>query len=281
MSQYSNNPFGGQASSMIRNSRAPSRWGFSTLGCPELDLAEATALADRFQMHHMELRALENTLDIAPILQAPRWAPLLEELRLAGRLHMLDSSFFLCAAAEESYNALLRLAAAAERWGIPYLRIFTTPDSRIPTRRELAAAAGWIRRFHRENDFHCRLALETHDGMSSAFRAAAFADSLEEELFFVWDVHHTLSAGESPAESCAALRPDRIVGIHLKDWISTPSEKAVSVLPGTGEAPWGEIRCQLELLPAIPAILEYEKLWEPHLPALSHALDAMRNNWIH
>ena len=65
---------------MIRNSRAPSRWGFSTLGCPELDLAEATALADRFQMHHMELRALENTLDIAPILQAPRWAPLLEEL---------------------------------------------------------------------------------------------------------------------------------------------------------------------------------------------------------
>ena len=94
-------------------------------------------------------------------------------------------------------------------------------------------------------------------------------------------MHHTLSAGESPAESCAALRPDRIVGIHLKDWISTPSGKAVSVLPGTGEAPWSEIRRQLELLPAIPAILEYEKLWEPHLPALSHALDAMRNNWIH
>lgn len=265
---------------MTRESRASSRWGFSTLGCPELDLAGATALADHFQLHYIELRALENTLDIASILQAPRQAPLLAELQQAGRLHMLDSSFFLCAATEESYRSLLRLADAAERWQIPFLRIFTTPDSRIPTRAERDVAAGWIRRFYHENNFSCRLALETHDGMSSAVRAAAFADALEEELFFVWDVHHTIAAGESPTESCAALGPERIAGIHLKDWISTPSGKTVSVLPGTGEAPWSEIRRQLELLPAIPAVLEYEKMWEPALPPLPQALDAMRNNWL-
>ena len=76
------------------------KWGFSTLGCPELSLAEAIKLADDFDFPHLELRTLEGSLDlpVPELLELPgkadytglvtleyekHWHPELPEIRVA------------------------------------------------------------------------------------------------------------------------------------------------------------------------------------------------------
>ena len=58
------------------------RWGISTLGCPELSLPEAAALAERFGFRLLELRALSGNCKLAANLKLPENAG--EFRRLAG-----------------------------------------------------------------------------------------------------------------------------------------------------------------------------------------------------
>lgn len=246
-------------------------WGISTLGCPELSLAEVAALADRFGIFFLELRALENSLDLVSVLTRKENPPLLARLCEAGRIHMLDSTFWCCNPTEESFEELCRLGELADRYEIPFVRLFGSPQTAAPTAEQLAAGKRHLNSFLRQ--FHCTPVLETHDVFSAAAACAAFIADLSPRPGTIWDVHHTLHAGETLEESLEYLQGS-IVSVHVKDW-----NESGSVIPGRGAMPWPELRRCLERLPGVPVIFESEKMWEPELPVLEELLPHLLEQW--
>lgn len=246
-------------------------WGISTLGCPELSLTETAALADRFGIFFLELRALENSLDLVSILTRKENQQPLARLSEAGRIHMLDSNYWCCDPTEESFRELCRLGELADRFRIPYVRIFGSTRATAPTADELDAAKKFLNRFSRQ--FDCTLVLETHDLFSAAADCAAFIADLSPRPGTIWDVQHTLHAGETLEESFRLLR-DNVVSLHVKDWTESGS-----VIPGRGAMPWLELRPYLDRLAGVPVMLESEKMWEPELPALEELLPHLLMEW--
>lgn len=239
-------------------------WGISTLGCPELTLAETAALADRFGIFFLELRALENSLDLVSVLTRQDSRRQLSRLCEAGRIHMLDSNYWCCDPTEKSFEELCRLGELADRFRIPFVRVFGSSRTSAPTAEELDTGKKLLLRFSRQ--FRCIPALETHDLFSAAAKCAAFTAALSPRPGTVWDVQHTLHAGETLEESLRSLR-GTIVSLHVKDW-----NESGSVIPGRGAMPWRELRPCLDRLSGVPVIFESERMWEPELPPLEELL---------
>ncbi len=254
-------------------SHPPIPWGISTLGCPELSLEEAARLADRFGIFFLELRALENSLALESILTRPENSSLMAELCAAGRIRMIDSTFWCCDPTEESFDELCALAAMADRYHVPFVRIFGTRSQTRPTESQLVEGERSIKHFLWQN-FACRLVLETHDGFSAAADCAAFAARFQLPPATLWDVHHTLHAGESLETSFQFLKAS-IVSFHVKDW----DEEGNAVLPGCGILPWRELRPYFEQLPGVPVIYESERLWEADFPPLEEVLPQLAEQW--
>ena len=100
------------------------RWGLSTLGCPELTLPEAVALADQYGMEFLELRTISNSSMVFNTLYLPENAPCARQLTAAGRCRVLDSAFFLAVQNDSAREELLKIARTADDFKIPYIRIF-------------------------------------------------------------------------------------------------------------------------------------------------------------
>ncbi len=255
------------------------KWGFSTLGCPQSTLPEALRLAEEFGFPYLELRTLGGSLDLPKELAKPENGEVLRQLTAQKRVLVLGSSFGI-SSKENDRDGFEALGRLADRFDIPYLRIFGGFDfSREPGENEFAAARenlDWIRSLR----LKARPALETHDGYSSARRCRKLMEALNEELPIVWDAHHTWRfAGETLQESWNLLGP-LVVDVHLKDSIRDSGGKTIATLPGEGDVPVEEC---LALLAAAtyagPVTFEYEKQWEPHLPELRIALEAFNRNW--
>ena len=88
------------------------------------------------------------------------------------------------------------------------------------------------------------------------------------------------AAGEDPEESFKLLK-SAIVLVQVKDGVQGIGAEGESVLPGTGEVPMKPL---LQKLRAIrfgkPVSLEWERMWEPSLPALDVALSSLYRNWL-
>ena len=251
------------------------KWGFSTLGCPELSLAEAVKLADDFDFPHLELRTLESSLNLPAIFADPAKLALLQSLAAAGRVRVLGSSFGI-ASRENNYDALEELGQLADAAGIPYLRVFGGFDfSKEFSDAKIAAALENLAWFH-SLGFKVQLALETHDGCSSAARCRRLIDRIECGIPIVWDAHHTCRcAGETFADSWELLA-GHVIDVHVKDSRIGDDGKIVNTVPGEGDLPIPEL---LELLEKADytglVTLEYEKHWHPELPEIRVALAAV------
>ncbi len=252
--------------------------GISTLGCPELNLPEAAALADRFGFDRLELRALSGDCRLAAHLAEPVNREALK--RLAPRVTLLGSGFGLSGDGG-NFRELEELSEVADEFGIPFLRVFGGIPFEQPLDDEVIARThAHLERF-RKLARRCRLALETHDGYASARRTVELFERLGFPLPVVWDAHHTWAAGgETFAESYELIAP-HLIEVHIKDSRSV-NGKREGTLPGEGDVPVPEL---LKLLAAKqfphPVIFEYEKLWEPALPPLPEALAAFNRNWLH
>ena len=96
------------------------RWGISTLGCPELSLPEAAALAERFGFRLLELRALSGNCKLASNLKLPENAGEFRRLAGEGRITLLGSGFGLSdpEADFRELEELSEIADAAEELGL-------------------------------------------------------------------------------------------------------------------------------------------------------------------
>ena len=260
------------------------RFGFSTLGCPELDVPGLRALAAGHGSRFVEIRTLGGSLDfVGTLARYPGGAAAARDFLLeAGvRVALVGSSFQLTRSPEEQRATLAAEAEAGEALGARWLRVFgggewgdaLTPDAAAVARahrawwQELRTARGWS----------IDLILEMHDAFSGTPQVRTLFAETGGPMPLLWDTHHTWKvAGETAAETWTQLAA-HVHHVHVKDSISTPSGGLdhTYIVPGSGEFP---LRETLTLLAeagfAGVVSLEWEKQWHPALAPLSDVLPA-------
>ncbi|HEY0121451.1 MAG TPA: sugar phosphate isomerase/epimerase [Rhizobium sp.] len=259
---------------------------FSTLGCAELELDEALALAANHGLDAIEIRALGGMIDLSAYFTERFGTPagLARALdRSPVAVCALNTSLRLVGPTPEAKEAFLRYLPWAEAAGIKSLRVFdggTTGDD-----GELAEALStldWWRETARREGFASEIVVETHDFLVKPDALGRFLEAAP-DCALIWDTHHTWrKGGQGPAETWKQVRHNTR-HLHVKDSVSKPSEKLPYsyVLPGTGEFPMAEL---LSVLAADRydgvMSLEWERLWHTQLPPLDLALqEARKTEW--
>lgn len=259
---------------------------FSTLGCAELELDEALALAARHGLDAIEIRALGGTIDLAAYFTERFATP-------AGLARVLDrspvavcafnTSLRLVGATSDAKEAFLRYLPWAEAAGIRSLRVFdggATGDAGEVA--EALSTVDWWRETARREGFTADIAVETHDFLVYPEALDRFLEAAP-DCALIWDTHHTWrKGGQAPAESWKQLRHNTR-HLHVKDSVLKPSEKLPYsyVPPGTGEFPMQDLLSMLAADRYAGVMsLEWERLWHPQLPPLDLALkEARRTDW--
>lgn len=254
---------------------------FSTLGCPDADLSAALALAEKFKVQAIELRALADTINLPNYLATEygspeSFGPAVQAMKV--RIAALDTSLHLADAKAADKEQFLAFVPWAEAAGIRWLRVFDG-GSRLSDRGAIIAAAEtvrWWREVRAENDYQVDIMVETHNRLLTAAMIKRFLAAAP-QTSVLWDAHHTWKqGGEDPVATWRALH-ECIVHIHVKDSVPIPTKTHPYkyVLPGAGEFPMLALRTALETDGYEGAVsLEWEKLWHPDLPNLDQALHA-------
>jgi sugar phosphate isomerase/epimerase len=261
------------------------RWCFSTLGCPELSLPEACALAQEFHLTGLELRALNGTVDLPQLFERSKWdRATMDTIRQGGILPAVaGSSFKLTSNSEQEQNTFLSYCAWAESLRIPFVRVFGggTWGTALSSADYQQAIRNleWWRVQRRGREWSLEMLIETHDAFSASGPCLELQRLYGLPLTWIWDSHHTWRlGGELPVDTWAALGP-WIRHVHVKDSLDKPSARHpyTYVLPGEGQMPLGEVIALLRAERFAGFVsLEWERLWHPYLPPLRNALSAMQ-----
>jgi sugar phosphate isomerase/epimerase len=261
--------------------------GFSTLGCGELSLDEALALAQRNELTQLELRALGGALDLPAYFAAKFISPDALAARFAESgisVVALDTSFRLLEGTASDRAELLKFLPWAEALGVRWLRIFDGgKDFEDAALARAAETLRWWQSLRREQGHRVELMIETHDLLFDAAKILRFVAAMpDESVHLLWDSHHTWKkGGEDPLLTWRAIK-SRVVHVHVKDSRSIPSARHPYsyVLPGTGEFPMAPLRTTLGAEFSGVVSLEWERFWNPELPPLEAALrSAAEHRW--
>jgi len=258
------------------------RWGFSTLGCPDLTLPEVCALAAEFGMPNLELRALCGRVDLPACAEEMGWLPTVAPRLMSShacRLVVAGSSFKLVGNNPAMRADFLQYCAWADSWRAPYVRAFGGGVWGEALREEdyeqAADTVCWWRGEKAARGWRTEMLLETHDAFSASPPCVELMRRLDTPLGIIWDSHHTWRlGGESPADSWSSLSA-WVRHVHLKDSVDKPSARHpfTYVLPGDGQAPLADIVGLLRGQRFTGVVsLEWERLWHPYLPPLRAAL---------
>jgi sugar phosphate isomerase/epimerase len=266
------------------------QWCFSTLGCVEKSLEELARLAEEFDIRRLELRGLNDRLDLPGVLREVFETP--ARLSAALEAHnltvpVLDSGYRLADADSAARETLLEHIAWAEGIGAGFIRVFdggrtdagpATEAQWSDVRDAIRDSLLWWNDLREEHGWQVDLILETHDSALTSTRLLDLRDKLDRPLGILWDTHHTFFyGGEPPRQTYKPLR-DMIHHVHIKDRDpSLEGEWGRIVLPGDGEYPLREL---LDLLTdeeyTGDVCLEWERKWNPYLPPIEEALKRLR-----
>lgn len=254
------------------------KYGFSTIGCPNLDIDSVLELCNEYKLDFIELRALGGNLDILDYFQKTRMP---EDM---SRVRVFASSYTLLGENEERREKLYREAAFADRIGAKYIRIFGAGGSRTDndlSRTQIEAAAknvDVLRGEFANRKISCELILETHDVLSYSKTCHALNQCLDVPISILWDSYHTWRHGKESPEETWSLLGYVIKHIHYKDGIlaaDTPEAVSGYTLPGRGHYPLSELKQVLQGAKYDDGVsLEWEKLWHAELPEIREALNA-------
>ena len=248
--------------------------GFSTLGSPKWDWIPTLDFAAAHGFAAIELRGLQQTMDLSqrPEFQRDRLAQTKRELAARGlgvaclgasvNLHEQDTAKLGAAMAETR-----RFIDVASGIGAPYVRVFGNEYVKRMTRE---AVHEYVARGLRELGEYARprgvtVLLESHGEFVTS---PALVDLMQRAdspaVGILWDAHHTFVAKEPTETSVAQLRP-WIRHTHLKDSVPAGTGRKY-VLTGRGEVP---VKQQIEALARTGYkgfySLEWEKRWHPEL----------------
>lgn len=257
---------------------------FSTLGCADFELNEALALAARFGLDAIEIRALGGTIDLVTYFTERFGSPaaLAKALKASSvRVCAFNTSLRLVGATSQAKEEFLRYLPWAEAAGVKSLRVFDGGES--GDTGELAEALStlqWWRETAKREGFGAEMVIETHDCLVTSDAIARFLE-VAPDCALLWDTHHTWrKGGENPVETWKQVRRNT-QHLHIKDSISKAGPKLPYryVLPGNGEFPMAALRSALVVDGYTGIVsLEWERLWHTELPSLDLALQASRQN---
>ncbi|ADD40750.1 sugar phosphate isomerase/epimerase family protein [Stackebrandtia nassauensis] len=238
-------------------------FGFSTLGCPGLDVDTVLAMARRHGADLVQLRCAPDEPVNTGLSGAGR-ADVVAAFATAG-VGFGALATYVKLSDPDMLRPLDEHIALAVDLGAPALRLFPgdvaveTGTERLHRAEELAAGTGVV------------LTVETHD---EYLRGAQIAQLLAETeaVKAVWDVLHTWRAGETVANSLAALGP-YLAELQIKDVPSAEDRRPLA--PGTGVLP---LREALEAVAAagieVPVIFEHEAKWRADADPFEESLAA-------
>jgi sugar phosphate isomerase/epimerase len=262
--------------------------GFSTLGCPQWSWQQILDFAVRYDFAALELRGLQETVDITqhPDLAPARLPEVRQQLADRGltvvclgasaRMHETDA-----AARAAQLDEARRYIDLAHALGTPYVRVFgdryPPGEPREATRERVAATLRELG--ERARDQGVTVLIESHGDFTdtaSLLEILQRADSPAVAL--LWDAHNMFVAtAEAPADSVRQLGR-WIRHTHLKDSVPAGTPPRRYVLTGTGEIP---VREQVEALAQAGYrgfySFEWEKRWHPEIEepevAIQHYAD--------
>jgi len=215
---------------------------FTTLGCPDWDLATVIARAREYGYDGVDFRGCAGEMDLWKLpafsSQLSQTAARLEEAGL--EVPCLSSSAKLLVDSEEkgreSRANLIAFARIANELGAPYVRVFGGHCDGPADDRATAEAAARLDDLAREaGAFDVTVLVETHDAWIYTDKLAGLLEAATEpNVGAVWDVNHPFrTAGESPEQSWGHF--GRFVRyVHVKD--SRPGEDGYC-LAGEGDVP--------------------------------------------
>lgn len=255
------------------------RYCFSSLGCPELDFNGVIALAREFKFPHVELRALENTVELPKLFQERFGSPEAFAKKVAGTgigIASLDTSLKLMENNEAERQEFLAFLPWAEALGGVSLRAF---DGKGETEEAGWDAAektmAWWEAERSKAGWKSTIIVETHDSAFTRESISRLMKMAPDSVGLLWDSHHTWKrGGEDPVELWGEVK-QWTRHIHFKDSVSKPSARHpfTYVELGTGEFPLKAlINTLAEAGFAGPMSLEWEKMWHPYLSPLKDAL---------
>ncbi len=248
---------------------------FSTLGCPAWSLERAIESARMYGFSGMELRGINNELDIRNL---PDFASgNIEKTRAmfedAGiEIISVDSSASFSHKESEKLQKSVDEArdyiTLASELGAPLVRVFggSIPDGISFEDGANQLASYLIQLGDFAADKNVIVALETHDSFLTGKAVAEVMKKTDHEsVGVIWDISNCFWTGELIEESANLLAP-YIKNVHMKDSILDEKE-AKLVFIGEGDIP---IQKALKILAAMGydgyLSYEWEKVWQPDLP---------------
>jgi sugar phosphate isomerase/epimerase len=254
---------------------------FSSLGCPELTLAQVQALAERFGIDAVELRALEGSVDLPAVFRLRYGSPAaLADQRGPVPVIGLGTSVAALSSTEADLDVLAAYAAWAEALGARWLRVFDGGHSAsAPELDRAQTLLGRWQDMRLQRGWSVDLVVETHDALITEATLQNFRRALPNAAL-LWDAHHTWRKGGVQPRALWPMIADAVAHIHVKDSVGT-AQSYQYVLPGDGAFPIAQISAIVSDVPQpLMVSLEWERLWHRELPALELALaQAARVAW--
>lgn len=236
---------------------------FSTLGCPDWSLERVAEAAGEYGYDGVELRLVDGEL-LAPHpsdSERERMRTVLKGLPVVA----VDTSIRMAAPEPGWEDDLRGYCEVAVELGSDLLRVFggTPAPGEEGKIVEYLRKAGDI-----AGGLGVRIALETHDALSSARAVRSALDQVPEpSVGALWDFHHPYRMGEEP-EEVWDLIGDRTLLVHVKDAVRDATERTgwKLVLLGEGEVP---VRRSLGVVRERGysgwVTVEWEKKWHPEI----------------
>ena len=263
---------------------------FSTLGCPNWELDQIAATAQRLGYDGVELRAVGGSLNL---LDRPEFGPgkvkaaraLFAESNL--EICCVDTSCTFHSPSRTERGAQVELALMhgelAAALGAPSIRVF--PDkiqagaTRDETRDYISES---LREVAERMPREVCVALETHGDFARTDATVEIVALVNHpQVKLIWDVANSVAAGDSIPSAGRTVQ--RFLNhIHLRDArpVAT-SEHWLPVLAGSGEVSFAETLAVIEELDYDGYVsFEWEKYWHPEIEepevALPDFINAIR-----
>jgi len=245
------------------------RLAYSTLGCPGWTLEHAAEQVRRAGYDGLSLRLLDSEI----VLSSPGRSGIARIRRaMAGfPICSIDTS---CSFAHPDADAralaraeAVRYLALAQELEAPLIRVFggRTPEGDPPGAARERVVESLNLLAPAAERAGVRIALETHDSLSASRDVAAVLERVPSPAIgALWDVHHPIRSGETPAQTYDLIG-SRVIATHIKD-ARREGDGWKLVLMGQGELPIeAMIRELVRRAWSGWLAVEWEKKWHPEI----------------
>lgn len=263
-----------------------SRWAVSTLGDGASSLEDWMKLCVAWGISELEIRVLSGSLDLAGTLARLFGTPsgFAEALRgQPARVAVLSASFCLAAENPDFRAQLLANAPWAEAADVPWLRVFDKTGPYLPWSdadwETAARQFRWWREERQRNGWKTELIIEGHNTFFRPEDYRRFCEMTGEEPPMIFDIGHAVrSLGPEGALAAWEALASYCPRVHFKDVPSPTPGGPKHCLPGQGIVPLEKFFHKIyESKPPPVLTFEWERWWQPSLPPLREALEALRS----